>query len=115
MIRPLLAALALSLSAAPALAEDGAALFNGQCRGCHQPASTLMAPALTGVAGAKIAARPDFNYSPALKAKEGAWTDANLDAFLKSPQVFAPGTRMGVSVPADEARAAIIAYLHTVQ
>jgi cytochrome c len=115
MIRYALAALALSLAAGPALAEDGAQLFNMQCRMCHQAASTVMAPALTGVAGAKIAARPDFTYSPALKAKDGSWTDANLDAFLKSPQAFAPGTRMGVSVPSDPARAAIIAYLHTLK
>jgi cytochrome c len=74
-----------------------------------------MAPALTGVAGAKIAARPDFTYSPALKAKDGAWTDANLDAFLKAPMNFAPGTRMSMAVPADDARAAIIAYLHTLK
>ena len=28
---------------------------------------------------------------------------------------FAPGTRMAMSVPADESRAAIIAYLHTLK
>jgi len=115
MIRHLLAAAAVGLAAGPALAQDGAQLFATQCKMCHQAASTPMAPALTGVAGAKIAARPDFTYSPALKAKEGAWTDANLDAFLKAPMTFAPGTRMPVSVPADEARAAIITYLHTLQ
>ena len=115
MSRHALAALALSFAAGPALAQDGEQLFNMQCRMCHQAASTAMAPALTGVAGAKIAARPDFTYSPALKAKDGAWTDANLDAYLKSPMTFAPGTRMPVSVPADDARAAIIAYLHTLK
>jgi cytochrome c len=114
MIRYLLAA-AVGLAAGPALAQDGSQLFNTQCRMCHQAASTPMAPALTGVAGAKIAARPDFSYSPALKAKDGAWTDGNLDAFLKGPMIFAPGTRMSVSVPSDEARAAIIAYLHTLK
>jgi cytochrome c len=114
MIRYLLAA-AISLAAAPAFAQDGAQLFAMQCKMCHQAASTAMAPALTGVAGAKIAARPDFTYSPALKAKDGSWTDANLDAFLKAPMTFAPGTRMSMSVPADDARAAIIAYLHTLK
>jgi cytochrome c len=115
MIRYLLAAAAVSLAAGPALAQDGAQLFNTQCKMCHQATSTPMAPALIGVAGAKIAARPDFTYSPALKAKDGAWTDANLDAFLKGPMTFAPGTRMSVSVPADDSRAAIIAYLHTLK
>jgi cytochrome c len=115
MIRHLLAAAALTLAAGPALAQDGAQLFNMQCKMCHQGTSTPMAPALTGVAGAKIAARPDFTYSPALKAKDGAWTDSNLDAFLKAPMSFAPGTRMSAAVPSDEARAAIIAYLHTLK
>lgn len=115
MIRHLLTVAAFSLAAGPALAQEGAQLFNTQCKMCHQATSTAMAPALTGVAGAKIAARPDFTYSPALKAKEGAWTDANLDAFLKAPTTFAPGTRMFASVPSDDARAAIIAYLHTLK
>jgi cytochrome c2 len=119
MFRHAIAAAALSaaagLAAQPALAADGAQLFAMQCRVCHQGASTPMAPALTGVAGAKIAARQDYAYSPALKAKEGAWTDANLDAFLKAPGAFAPGTKMPVNVPADDARGAIIGYLHTLK
>ena len=115
MLRALLAAAVLSLAARPAFAADGAALFNLQCKACHQAASTPKGPALTGVAGAKIAARPDYAYSPALKAKDGAWTDANLDAFLKAPMVFAPGVRMAAAVPADDARAAIVAYLHTLK
>jgi cytochrome c2 len=119
MIRHAIAAAALAAAAgstaAPALAADGAQVFAMQCRVCHQAASTPMAPALTGVAGAKIAARQDFTYSPALKAKVGGWTDANLDAFLKSPTAFAPGTKMPVAVPSDEGRAAIITYLHTLK
>jgi cytochrome c2 len=119
MFRHAIAAAALSaaagLAAQPALAADGAQLFAMQCRVCHQGASTPMAPALTGVAGAKIAARQDYAYSPALKAKEGAWTDANLDAFLKAPGAFAPGTKMPINVPADDARGAIIGYLHTLK
>ncbi|MDB5443632.1 MAG: cytochrome c family protein, partial [Phenylobacterium sp.] len=43
------------------------------------------------------------------------WNDANLDSFLTAPMAFAPGTRMPVSVQADDARAAIIAYLHTLK
>ncbi|THD77985.1 MAG: c-type cytochrome [Phenylobacterium sp.] len=106
---------AAGLAAAPALAADGAQLFALQCRACHQAASTPMAPALTGVAGAKIAARQDFAYSPGLKAKGGTWTDANLEAFLKSPTAFAPGTKMPIAVPADDGRAAIVGYLHTLK
>jgi len=115
MIRFAASAAALSLVAGPALAQDGGQLFAMQCSACHQAESTPLAPSLAGVAGAKIAARTDFTYTPALKAKDGTWTDENLDSFLKGPMAFAPGTKMPISVPADDARAAIIAYLHTLK
>jgi cytochrome c len=108
MFRSIAAALTLSLVAAPALAADGAQLFNMQCKMCHN--GSPMGPNLTGVAGGPVAAK-EFAYSPALKAKGGTWTDANLDAFLKAPAQFAPGTKMLISVPSDENRAAIIGFL----
>lgn len=113
MVRFASAALALSLAATPALAADGAALFNIQCKMCH--AGSVMGPKLDGVAGGKIAARTDYAYSPALKAKGGTWTDANLDAYLKAPTTFAPGTKMMISVAPDENRKAIIGYLKTMK
>ena len=112
MLRMTAAALALSLSAAPALAQDGAQLFNMQCKMCHN--GSPMGPPLAGVAGGPIAAK-QFAYSPALKNKGGAWTDANLDAYLKAPATFAPGTKMLISVPSDESRAALIGYLKTLK
>jgi cytochrome c len=112
MLRAAAAALVLSLAAAPAVAADGAQLFNMQCKMCH--AGSPMGPALTGVAGAPVASKT-FAYSPALKNKGGVWTDANLDAFLKAPTAFAPGTKMMISVPNDENRAAIIGYLKTLK
>lgn len=112
MIRIAAAALAFSLAAAPAMAADGEQLFNMQCKMCH--GGSPMGPALTGVAGAKIAAK-EFAYSPALKAKGGEWTDANLNEFLKAPMAFAPGTKMMMSVPSDENRAAIIEHLKTLK
>lgn len=113
MTRIAAAAFALSLAAAPAMAADGAQLFNMQCKMCH--GGSPMGPALTGVAGGKIAAK-EFAYSAALKGKgEETWTDANLDAYLKSPMAFAPGTRMMMAVPSDENRAAVIEYLKTLK
>jgi cytochrome c len=112
MLRAASLAVTLSLAAAPALAQDGGQLFNNQCKICHS--GGFMGPNLTGVAGGKVAAG-SFNYSPALKAKGGEWTDENLDAFLKGPAAFAPGTKMMMAVPGDENRAAIIAYLKTLK
>ena len=109
-------ALSLGLTATPAVAASGQQLFNAQCKMCHQAANTPLAPALAGVTGAKIAAKPGFNYSPGLKAKSAqTWTDANLDAYLANPTGFAPGTRMMVKVPAAADRQALIKYLATLK
>ncbi|HKP77573.1 MAG TPA: c-type cytochrome [Phenylobacterium sp.] len=112
MLRVAVAALTLSLAAAPVLAADGAQLFNMQCKMCH--GGSPMGPSLAGVAGSKIG-EGTFAFSPALKTKGGVWTDANLDAFLRSPPAFAPGTKMMISVPNDANRAAIIGYLKTLK
>lgn len=109
-------ALILTLAAAPAYAATGQDLFNDKCGDCHTidpPSGT--APALKGVVGRKVASLPDFQYSDALKAKGGTWTEAALDAFIASPKTYAPGTQMtaGAADPAD--RKAIIAYLKSAQ
>ena len=107
------ASAAFALVATPALAADGQALFNMQCKMCH--GGSVMGPTLGGIAGGPIAGRTDFTYSPALKAKAGKWTDANLDAYLAAPTVFAPGTKMMISVQDATARAAVITYLKTLK
>ncbi len=112
MFRIAALAAAFSLAVAPALAADGAQLFNMQCKMCH--GGSVMGPGLAGVAGGKIG-NGAFAYSAALKTKEGTWTDANLDAYLKQPSAFAPGTKMLINVPNDENRAAIIGYLKTLK
>ncbi|MFN3512053.1 MAG: c-type cytochrome [Phenylobacterium sp.] len=111
MTRLFAALAALALLPAAAQAADGGRVFQLQCRTCHGAASTAMGPALDGVAGAKIAARADFAYSKALKAKEGTWTDAALDAYLAAPLKFAPGGRMTTAVANPADRAAVIDYL----
>jgi cytochrome c len=105
-------ALLLVLTAAPAFAATGQDAFNDKCGDCHTvdpPSGT--APALKGVVGRKVASLSDFQYSDALKAKGGTWTEAALDAFIANPKAYAPGTEMtgGAADPAD--RKAIIDYL----
>lgn len=100
--------------ALPAAAEDGQALFNAQCKSCHTLTGTNgPGPSLKGVAGRKIAGASGFAYSTGLKGKAGTWTDANLDAYLTNPSVFAPGTRMFARMAQPAARAAVIGYLKT--
>ena len=62
-----------------------------------------------------VAAAEGFSYSKALKEKSGeTWSYDNLDAFLKKPKDWAPGTKMsfaGLKKPGQ--RAAVIAYLRS--
>jgi cytochrome c len=116
-MRVVLAAI-LALSSSPALAATGEQLFNDNCASCHATgaASTPDAPTLKGAYGRKVASLPDFQYSDALKAKQGGvWDDAALEAFLAAPQTFAPGTAMYGGAPDAADRKAIIEYLKTVK
>ena len=111
----LAAALILASALPAAAAEDGQALFNAQCKSCHtiNGVSGVAGPSLKGVAGRKIASTPGYVYSSGLKAKTGTWTEANLDAYLAAPVIFAPGNRMFARVAQPAARKAIIGYLKT--
>ena len=95
--------------------ESGEDIFD-QCRVCHERMGRDRAPApnLSGIVGRKIAAQRSFNYSPALKAVKGRWTEARLLEFLQDPQQFAPGTSMGANGVADAAeRATLVKFLKT--
>lgn len=113
-LAPLAALIAAATLAGPA-AADGAKTFLLQCGTCHQAKSSPMGPSLAGVAGRKIASLGDYTYSPALAAKGGTWTDANLDAYLTAPGKFAPGSKMPVALAAAPDRTAVIAYLKTLK
>jgi cytochrome c len=82
-----------------------------------QPDETgLEGPNLAGVVGRTVASAPDFAYSNGLKALPArgykTWTQAALDAFLTSPEDFAPGTSMTfVGMRSAMERADVIAYL----
>ena len=86
--------------------------FAALCAGCHAPAFGEPAgPSLAGVVGRDVASVPGFDYSEALRALEGAWTPEALDAFLRDPQAYAPGTTMDLPPLDDAARAEVVAYL----
>jgi len=76
-----------------------------QCALCHR---TGRGPALRGVLGRRVASRDDFAFSSALKAVGGRWTAERLDAFLRDPAAFAPGTSMVFEGVADSVDRALL-------
>lgn len=94
---------------------QGEVLFR-QCAACHtigRGTGDRDGPALYGVLGRPVGrGSPRFAYTAALQAKGGVWTQARMDAWLASPQRFAPGTKMLFpGLPNGTDRADVIAYL----
>ena len=87
-----------------------------QCSACHtinKGGEAGAGPNLYGVVGAKHAHQEGFEYSDAIKGKQGPWNFAELDKWLKNPAEYAPGTMMAFPGVEDaQERANIIAYLN---
>lgn len=94
----------------------GKRLF-AQCTSCHTVGSgeeNRIGPNLYDVIGKQAGSVPGFKYSEAMKKSGIVWDETTLDAYLKQPLTYLPGTMMAFAgVPKDKARADIIAYLKT--
>jgi cytochrome c len=108
------AAISLHPDPTRAQAQDGKALYEGKCGGCHSLDANRIGPMHRGVVGRKIASVPGFDYSPAIKKLGGAWTPALLDKWLMDPQAVAPGSKMFTRVADTAQRQAIVGYLVSV-
>jgi cytochrome c len=85
-----------------------------QCHNLNKGGAIKIGPPLYNVVGRARATYPGFDYSAAIKAMGGNWTFDELFKFLKSPQAYIQGTKMGFSgLPSAEDRINIIAYLRT--
>ena len=88
-----------------------------KCKACHsvdKGGAHRVGPNLWDVVGRAKAGAQGYRFSGVLAGLGGAWTFADLDAFLAKPKAFAPGTKMtfrGVRKAAD--RAAVILYLRS--
>jgi len=86
-----------------------------QCAVCHdwtKGGPNKIGPNLYGVVGRPRASQPGFDYSPAMKAKSGVWTYADLYMFLQQPALFVPGTKMTFAgLPRAQERLNVIAFL----
>jgi cytochrome c len=88
-----------------------------KCAACHSEekgGAIKIGPPLWGVVGRDIASVEGFEYSEALRSKEGQWTFENIFEFIHGPKAWAPGTKMtfaGIKSPED--RADLLVYLRT--
>ena len=88
-----------------------------RCVACHAKEGTGdLGPNLHGVVGRKAGSLETFRYSRAMGRSDIVWNEKTLDAFLKAPDQFVPGTRMPFEGIANDAeRAAVILYLKTLR
>ena len=103
----------------PASAERGERV-SGLCLSCHSFAKggrVMTGPPLWSIVGEKMANYDGYQYSQIfLEMKEEGviWTEDTLDAYLKSPRTYTPGTKMSFAgLRKAQQRIDLIAYLKT--
>jgi cytochrome c len=94
-------------------AQDGQALFQSRCSGCHALDADHEGPRLRGVMGRAAGTVKTFQYSEALKNAKFTWDEAKLDKWLTDPDALVPDNDMSFRLPKTEERAAIISYLRS--
>ena len=88
-----------------------------KCVACHSFESggkNKVGPNLHNILGKNRAGASGFSYSSAIKIMGGKWGFEDMNAFLKKPKKFMPGTKMsfsGLKKAGD--RAAVILYLRS--
>ena len=91
--------------------QDGKALFEKRCTGCHALDADQEGPRLRGVVGRMAGAVKTFKYSKPLQDSGIMWDDAKLDKWLNDTDSLVPDNDMSFRVPKQEERALIIDYL----
>jgi cytochrome c len=94
--------------------QDGQALFQKRCSGCHALDADHEGPRLRGVVGRAAGTVKTFQYSDGLKNAKFTWDEATLDKWLTDTESVVPDNDMSLQVPKQEERAAIISYLKSV-
>ncbi|MEE8438515.1 MAG: c-type cytochrome, partial [Micropepsaceae bacterium] len=96
---------------------DNGQMIAEPCAFCHnweEGGGNLIGPNLYGVVEGAKASVEGFNYSPAFQTLNGAWTYAELFAFLEQPSLYAPGTIMAFAgISGEQDRLDLIAYMRS--
>ena len=95
-------------------AVRGQDLYESRCGACHSIDANRVGPAHKGVVDRKAGSVADYDYSPAVKASGIIWTEQTLDRWLSDPEKTIPGQKMNYSVPDEQDRLDVIAYLKKV-
>ncbi len=109
------AAVSVGVLLASADATKGANVAKA-CAACHafeKGGANKVGPALYDLVERPVAAHAGFAYSEGAKAKStDKWSYDNLNAFLKAPKAYMPGTKMAFGgIKNDQKRADLLAYL----
>lgn len=101
----------LSAAHGQTAAQDGKALFEKRCAGCHALDADHEGPRLQGVVGRLAGTVKTFQYSKPLQNAGFTWDEAKLNQWLTDTESVVPDNDMSFRVPKQEERGAIIAYL----
>jgi cytochrome c2 len=104
------------ISLQPTVGSSGEILFAANCGGCHKlgdGTSHRIGPDLWGILSRKVASADGYrDYSAALRAHGGSWTEQGISDFIKNPQAAVPGTAMEYAgLPDADSRSKIIDYI----
>ncbi len=87
----------------------------GLCHNFEKGGPNMIGPNLYGVLGRKIASHEGYEYSDALKAKQGNWDYESIDHMITNPAEYVPGTKMAIfpGLPDAKDRADVLLFLRT--
>lgn len=107
----------IAVDLAKADLAKGEGYAHSVCAACHtfnQGEKAGVGPNLYGVVGAPHGHMQGYDYSEALKSKQGPWTYDELNEWLTKPSAYAKGTKMTFAgIPDEQLRADVIDFLHT--
>jgi cytochrome c len=109
--------LAVGVSDADCDPAAGKVVFEAKCATCHiahEGAADAAGPNLYSVIGRPAASRPNFGYSPGMRAISIVWSRETLDQYLMDPQAMVPTTYMAFTgLKRDADRRAVICFLES--
>src|SRR5260221_1893519 len=118
-IKPLITALVAAIWTSAALADEssahGKSLFEAQCSACHttKPGQHGFGPSLAGVVGRPAGVVAGYTFTGAMSGSGLHWDAQTLSEFLSGSTKKVPGRSMDYAIADANDRAAIIAYLGT--